>query len=103
MRSVCTATGPTSASLGVRTPPVSTTVRSGRGLWVRISATRMLLVTTVRLGTDSSSPASRNVVVPAVMPIARPGVTRPAATRAIADFSSVLRSDLASNPGSSAL
>ena len=46
------ATGPTSASDGVRTPPVSTTVRSGRGSRWSTFATWIEFVTTVRSGTS---------------------------------------------------
>src|SRR6266508_3176260 len=47
---VCTATGPTSASEGVRTPPTRTTTRSGRSCAYSTSATGSELVTTVSSG-----------------------------------------------------
>ena len=77
------------------------TVRSGRSLAWNTSATRMLLVTTVRFGTVINSVASCMVVVPAVRPIAAPAPMSTAADTAIARFSSVLRRSLASKPGSS--
>ena len=75
-RSAATATGPTSASDGVRTPPVSTTVRSLRCAWCSTSATRTELVTTVRSAMSTMWYASCQVVVPAVMPMALPGSHR---------------------------
>ena len=77
------ATGPTSESDGVRTPPVSTTVAAPPGraaaragarcaVW-KTSATRTELVTTVRSGTSSRWWASANVVVPPDRAIALPG------------------------------
>ena len=100
-RSAFTATGPTSASEGVRTPPVSTTVRSGRWAACSVSATRTELVTTTRSGTPTMSSASCHVVVPAVSPMAVPGCTIWAAATAMERFSPCWRWDFASNPGSS--
>ena len=51
-RTAASATGPTSASEGVRRPPVSTIERSVRPLWRITSATGTEFVTTVRLGTS---------------------------------------------------
>ena len=76
-----TAIGPTRASLGVRTPPVRIIVRSARGWLLKTSATRTLLVTTVRFATVASRPARCHVVVPAVRPIALPSWTKSAAAR----------------------
>ena len=102
-RRLCTATGPTSASDGVRTPPVSTTVRSGCVDPRSTSATWIELVTMVRPGMASSARASVHVVVPAEMPIAVPGRTSVAASSAMASFCARWRTDLASKPGSSVL
>ena len=102
-RSAPAATGPTRASEGVRTPPVSTTVRSARCEWCSTSATWIELVTTVRPAMSMMCEANCQVVVPAVMPMADPGRTSAAAAMAIACFSRVLRCSLASNPGSSVL
>ncbi len=102
-RSAVTAIGPTSASDGVRTPPISTTVRPGRASRCSTIATCIELVTTVRSGMSARWCASRHVVVPALSAIAWPGSTRLAAACAIASFSANWRRDLASNPGSSVL
>ena len=102
-RSVASATEPTRASDGVRSPPVSSTVRSRRGTRWSTSETRTELVTTVRLGMSTRWKASCQVVVPAVIPIALPAATIDAAAMAMACFSAMLRRDLASNPGSSLL
>jgi hypothetical protein len=97
--------GPTSASEGVRTPPVSTTDVGGEvwspgpAPWNRL-ATRIEFVTTVRPGTLNSCSASAYVVVPADSAIAAPGVTRPAAALAIIPFSGSSLPDFASKPGS---
>ena len=58
MRSGATANGPTSASDGVRTPPVRITVWSRRPDRYRTSATRIELVTTVTPGTSATRAAS---------------------------------------------
>ena len=96
--------GPTSASDGVRTPPVSTTEsavpsRPPRAPLNRL-VTRSELVTMVSPGTSSRHCASANVVVPAARAIAMPGVTMLAAVRAIAVFSGRSSTNFASNPGS---
>ena len=103
LRRLCTATGPTNASDGVRTPPVSTTLRSGWAASRSTSATRIELVTTVRPAMAPSARASVHVVVPAEIPIAVPGRTSAAASLAIASFCARCRLDFASNPGSSVL
>ena len=100
---VRSATGPTSASEGVRTPPVSTTesaVPSRPRVPLNRLVTRSELVTMVRPGTSSRHWASANVVVPAATAIAVPGVTRLAAARAMAVFSGRSSTSLASKPGS---
>ena len=86
-RIACTATGPTSPSDGVRSPPVSTTVRSGRGRAFSTSATLSELVTTVRFAMSPRCRASVQVVLPAVIAIAMPGRISVAARAAIASFS----------------
>ena len=102
-RMVVSATGPTSASDGVRTPPVRTTVRPVWASRWRTFATWIEFVTTVRSDTCVRCCASRQVVVPAVSAIAWPGCTSSLAARAIASFSRSCRCDFASKPGSSAL
>src|SRR5690606_8427605 len=100
-RIAATATGPTSASEGVRTPPVGTTVRSARGLRWKTSATGIELVITVSSGTPMRWCASCHVVVPADRATAVPGRTSWAARRAITSFSCCCLADLAVKPGSS--
>ena len=77
LRRAATANGPTSASDGVRTPPVRMIVWSDRPVSCRTSATWGELVTTVSATTSASRRAIRWVVVPAETPIAVPGSTRP--------------------------
>ena len=99
-----TATGPTSASEGVRTPPVRITCEIGPTLAVQHVR---------RPGSSSSRPSGperraggargARSSCPPVSPIAWPGSTSAAAARAIASFSVSWRCDFASNPGSSAL
>ena len=102
-RTVRSATGPTSASEGVRIPPVRMTdvcdPLPGRALLNRF-ITRSELVTIVRPGTSSRHWASANVVVPADRAIAVPGLTRLAAALPIAAFSGCSSTSLASKPGS---
>ena len=100
------ATGPTSASDGVRTPPVRITAGwsgpppdAGLPSSSRL-ATRTELVTIVSLGISRRCRASSKVVVPADSAIAVPGLTSAAAARAMASFSGRSSTDLASNPGS---
>src|SRR6266536_3203935 len=100
---VCTATGPTSASEGVRTPPTRTTTRSGRSCAYSTSATGSELVTTVSSGMRVRWRANAWVVVPALIAIAVPGCTNSAARRAIASLAGRSWLDLASKPGSSVL
>src|SRR6266498_619103 len=100
---VCTATGPTSASEGVRTPPTRTTTRSGRSCAYSTSATGSELVTTVSSGMRVKWRANAWVVVPALIAIAMPGCTNSAARRAIASLAGRSWLDLASKPGSSVL
>ena len=71
----------------MRKPPVSTTVRSGRGSRWSTFATWIEFVTTVRSGTWARWCARRQVVVPAVSAIDWPGSISRAAARAIASFS----------------
>ena len=101
---VRSAIGPTSASDGVRTPPVSTTESAVPSSPPRIPpntfVTRSELVTMVSPGTSSRHCASANVVVPAARAIAVPGVTILAAARAIAVFSGCSSTSFASKPGS---
>ena len=100
---VRSATGPTSASEGVRTPPVSTTesaVPSRPRVPLNRLVTRSELVTMVSPGTSSRHWASANVVVPEAIAIAVPGVTMVAAARAIEVFSGRSRTSFASKPGS---
>ena len=84
---MASATGPTSASDGVRTPPVRMT--STPAAPCRASAMRRPLVTTVRsvMPAPASSSASRYVVVPADSATACPGSIVASAARAIAAFS----------------
>ena len=103
LRRAATATGPTSAFDGVRTPPVRMTVRSSPPRSCSSSATGGELVTTVRSGTATRCWATANVVVPAEIAIEAPGSTSAAAARAMADFDRVCRADLTRKPGSSAL
>ena len=100
MRSCATANGPTSASDGVRTPPVRMTVWSRRPERYSTSATRSEFVTTVTPGISPTRAASVWVVVPAEIAIAMPGSTSRAASSAIAAFSTCWSADLATNPGS---
>ena len=102
-RNVASATGPASASEGVRTPPVRTTLRSSRWALCSRSATRGEFVTTVRLGTLSRAWATAYVVVPAEMAIDAPGEIRAAVTRAMADLCAGFISAFTWKPGSSAL
>ena len=98
---VRSATGPTSASEGVRKPPVSTTesvVPSSLRVPLNTLLTRSEFVTIVTPGTSSRYWASANVVVPPATAIAVPGVTRFAAVRAMAVFSGCSRTSLASKP-----
>ncbi len=102
---VRSATGPTRASDGVRTPPVRTTevrVAAGPASWLsaKRSTTRTELVTMVRPGIPIRRSASAKVVVPAESPIALPGVTNSAAALVTAALAGCSRLDLASNPGS---
>src|SRR5512141_737245 len=99
-RSWATANGPTSASDGVRTPPVRITVWSRRPDRLRTSATRSEFVTTVTPGMSPTLAASAWVVVPAEIAIAMPGSTRAPAAAAIAAFSACWSADLATKPGS---
>ena len=99
VRRAATANGPTSASDGVRTPPVRMIVWSVRPTWWRTSATRIELVTTVSPGTSARRWASAYVVVPAETPMAMPGSTSAAAASAIASFSACWSEDLAAKPG----
>ena len=88
-RSAATATGPTSASDGVRTPPVSTTVWSPRPPRSSTSATWTELVTTVSPATSRSCRASvqrRRAGGQRRRPC--PGSTSAAAASAMACFSS---------------
>ena len=96
-RSTRSATGPTRASLGVRTPPVSTTSCASPSA----SAMRTELVVTVRRGVPARCCASSQVVVPAPRATDCPGCTRLAAHSAMACFSASSRSDFTSKPGSS--
>ena len=89
-RIAVTATGPTSASEGVRMPPVSTTVWSARLSRWNTSAIWIEFVTTVSSGTSARWWASVQVVVPAESAIAVPGRTSRAARRAMASFSALL-------------
>ncbi len=98
-RIAATATGPTSASEGVRTPPVSTTVRSARGLRWKTSATGIELVITVSSGTPIRCWASAHVVVPAESATAVPGRTSRAARRAISLLLRLLAGGLGGEPG----
>ena len=101
VRRAATANGPTSASDGVRTPPVRMIVWSARPTWWRTSATRIELVTTVRPGTSASRWARAYVVVPAETAIAIPGSTRATAASAMASFSALLeRRTSPRSPGS---
>ncbi len=102
-RIACTATGPTSPSDGVRSPPVSTTVRSGRCRAFSTSATLSELVTTVRFAMSPRCRARVQVVLPAVIAMAMPGRISFAARAAIASFSETSRWLVISNPGSIAL
>ena len=100
LRSDDTATGPTSASDGVRSPPVSSTEVVGSPVRCRTSATQTELVTTVRSGMRARCPVSACVVVPAETAMAMPGCTSSAAAAAIASFSRRRCTDFAAKPGS---
>ena len=103
VRSAASATGPTRALDGVRSPPTSTTVRSRRaGSCIR-SATGGEFVTIVSSGTGSSSRATASVVVPAEIATDSPGWISAAQACAIACFCSRASADLATKPGSSLL
>jgi hypothetical protein len=95
-----TATGPTSASDGVRRPPVSSTEVVASPVRCSTSATHTELVTTVRLGMRAMCSVSAWVVVPAETAMAIPVCTMSAAARAIASFSRRRWTDLAAKPGS---
>ena len=73
---------------------------SGPRLPLNRLATRSELVTMVSPGTSSRHWASANVVVPAEIATAVPGLTRPAAARAMDDFSGRSSTSLSSKPGS---
>ena len=100
VRKAATANGPTSASDGVRTPPVRMMAWSGRPPWYRTSATGIEFVTTVILGVSTRRRARAWVVVPAEIAIAMPGSTSSAAAAAMASFSACWRPDLVMNVGS---
>ncbi|MCB5280756.1 hypothetical protein BJQ89_00481 [Arthrobacter sp. ES1] len=93
------ASGPTSASEGVRSPPVRITV-DAEEFWWKTSAIRTELVTTVIRGPGDNSWASAQVVVPALSPTAMPSRTWAAASWAIAIFSSLSCVTFSSKPGS---
>src|SRR5258708_36739815 len=98
---VKSATGPTSASDGVRIPPVKTiVVPSAPRLPLNRLATRSELVTMVRPGTSTRHWARANVVVPAGIAIAGPGLTRDAAVGAMGAFPGRPRTSLSAKPGS---
>src|SRR3954454_5396176 len=100
---VRSATGPTSAALGVRTPPVRITVTwLVPSRFVITTATVVELVTTVRPGMDATYGAIAHVVVPAESPIAAPGWIIRAARWAIACLAGWASWLLAANPGSKA-
>src|SRR4051794_39487035 len=100
---VRSATGPTSAALGVRTPPVRITVTwPVESRLVITSATVVELVTTVRPGMDARYGAIAHVVVPADRPIAAPGWMNDAARCAIACLAGWASWLFAAKPGSNA-
>ncbi len=101
-RMAWSATGPTSASDGVRMPPVRITV-GAPGACCMTSITRIEFVTMVRSRTWVMRCASAKVVVPPESAIAVPGRTNRAAATAMASFSESSRDDFASKPGSSML
>ena len=84
-------------------PPVSSTVRSRRSVASSASQMRIELVTTIRSAIGASASTRRQVVVPAVRPMAEPGRTIAAAASAMACFSSICSVDLAVKPGSTAV
>ena len=102
-RSAATDNGPTSASDGVRSPPVRTTIMSSPPASYSTSATRSELVTTVSRGIPIIAAATACVVVPADSATDAPGSSSCTAAAAIACFAAVCKVDLAANPGSSTL
>src|SRR4051794_18805614 len=97
------ATGPTSAALGVRTPPVRITVTwFAESTLVITSATVVEFVTTVSPAIEATYRAIAQVVVPADRAIAAPGWIRPAARSAIACLAGRASWLLAAKPGSKA-
>ena len=96
------AIGPTSAALGVRTPPVRITVRrEGLGRVAMVSATVVELVTIVSPSMSARNGVMAQVVVPAEMAMAVPGRMSAAAAAAIDCLADRAISRLASKPGSS--
>src|SRR6185312_6558139 len=102
-RSAATDNGPTSASDGVRSPPVRTTIMSSPPDSYSTSATRSELVTTVSRGIPIIAAATACVVVPADSATDAPGSSSCTAAAAIACFAAVCKVDVAANPGSSTL